>query len=327
MAYFVIPANSSSITGVYDEDSKEGPGSVWRVQMTVGAPMEIALAFGWDPPLIVVSNNPNVIAADINNPIPLKRAEQGGQLRIYELNPKGDGGTLIQAGLKDGDKFNAWGKGMQVLASQPTAAVSSSSFINLTSPHMALNGGGLAYYYKMDSNLVIPGTDSPTQIMDKVKKGAAAAHGGKLRHLAFNCHGYVSPRIYLQLGTEITPSDVGVFTQLKGLVGVIWLCACNLASHPDGEVMCQNIANNAGCYVVACMLAVAVKQNPGLVLPAGAIEDLSAHMPKVYAPNAAPGTKNLIAFSTFSSHYATTLGFAVPKPTTLKGKATGLPGR
>ena len=316
MAYFVVPPNSSN--PIYDVNDADGPGSVWHMTMHLGdSPKEIALAYGDD--LIVISNNPNVLMADIDNPIPEKR--RVGNLRIFELKAGGTTGfTYIVAGKIDAvnsRQFNPWMKGgMQLEVKHATTPTTTR--ILLQSPHMAINATSMPVTYTMDKTVVITTTVEPGEIVDQV------SIMGKLRHLAICCHGHPTKGpggnyddYWLEIGKSgfhsgttsgYGPANTGLFKKLKDKVGVVWIGACDAAGPDYGIKLCKEIAKNANCYVAAPTIGMHMLpgQKPG-PLARGFMDMDSNFKPVVFS---ASGER--ILWADFYAIYKTKVGFGPP---------------
>jgi hypothetical protein len=88
MAHFFKPDFEAPVG--YDVDSKEAPGSVWRMQIHVGATKTIAFGggIGW----FVRSNNPGVVPND-------RFSEKvKGDIRLLTLTGSSNGTSLLEAG-------------------------------------------------------------------------------------------------------------------------------------------------------------------------------------------------------------------------------------
>ncbi len=321
MAYFVVPPNASD--PIYDVNDADGPGSVWHMTMHVGdSPKEIALAYGDD--LIVISNNPNVLKADIDSPIPEKR--KAGNLRIFELTAgQNTGFTYIIAGKIDAAnnrQFNAWMKvGMQLEVKH--AQTPTTTRIVLQPPHMAINATSMPVTYTMSKNETITTTVEPDQIIDKVVTCAKSLSPPKLRHLAICCHGHPTKTgkdftdYWLEIGKSgfhsgSTPGygagNGSLFAKLKDLVGVIWIGACEAAGPAFGIQLCQEMAKNANCYVVAP--SITMQMAPGQ--QAGPLALGYMDMDPKFRPVVFNSSGGRILWADFLAYHGKTLGFGPP---------------
>ena len=146
--------------------------------------------------------------------------------------------------------------------------------IKIPQPAMAINADDSpGPKYKMWNTRFVTRKDDPMWIMRNAAAVAKAAKGGKLHALVINCHGS-SGR--LGLGTGIHRDNTDVFAELKGLVGDIYIIACETAyisgprSSTDGNLFCGQIAKAAGAFVYASTAS----QNTGLwpAIPYGYID-------------------------------------------------------
>jgi hypothetical protein len=127
--------------------------------------------------------------------------------------------------------------------------------------------------YKMWNTRSVTRRDDPIWVMRNVASVARAASGGKLRALVINCHGSAAR---LGLGTGISRSNTNVFDEVKGLVGEIYIIACETAyiqgpgSSFDGNLFVGEIAKASGATVYASTAS----QNTGawLGIPFGLID-------------------------------------------------------
>jgi hypothetical protein len=117
-------------------------------------------------------------------------------------------------------------------------------------------------------------------------------HSGKeavpdgVKHLIFNCHGYVTRESFgaphLSIGTVIHKGNISAFERLRNIpeLKVIWIAACNIAGG-EGLEFCKMMATTSGCYVVAQVLRV-----PDIAVKSDHIEDYSYAMPVYIHPSA-----------------------------------------
>jgi hypothetical protein len=162
---------------------------------------------------------------------------------------------------------------------QERRAGTRSELITLKQPSMALNAGGISPRYHMQFTATISAHQSAQDIIDLV------ANKGHLKHLAISCHGRVSSAdgaTTLELGSNFDSSSVGLFTQLSGKVGVIWIGGCLAGETEKGNNDCINRAKNAGCHVVAPAFLMATR---GGDLPLGRMDMNRRFMPRVYKPS------------------------------------------
>ena len=155
--------------------------------------------------------------------------------------------------------------------------------LTLKGPHMALNSANIAnpkYNLDFPSPAKDIATDMDRQaIIDLVKACALKAPGGKLNHLVFNCH---SAGGVLKIGTWFDRyNSPGLFGQLNGKVGVVWLQSCNACNGADGEALCTGIATSAKCHVVSYFLSVVQTKTQ---LKKGQIDFDTNSIPKVLVP-------------------------------------------
>jgi len=146
-------------------------------------------------------------------------------------------------------------------------------WIKLASPSVALNAPNVTNKFILKYSPVIPWEMSAHEILEKkVPRG--------VRHLVFNCHGYVSrPNFaapHLSLGTVFHPGNVSAFDVLMsiGELRVIWIAACNIGGSVDGRNFCIAMAKRSGCYVVTYTMAV-----PDAAVRSNHIEDFDYCMP------------------------------------------------
>lgn len=100
---------------------------------------------------------------------------------------------------------------------------------------------------------VVPWQQSPEEMFaNNVKQGD--------KNLVFNCHGFATrptfATAHLSIGPVLHLGNVGAFDRIAGMVGVIWISACNILSSTMGEEFCKAMAKRAGAYVVAPTMAV-----------------------------------------------------------------------
>jgi hypothetical protein len=281
MAHFVRPQDGD--LGEYDADNKMGVGSLWRMSIPVGGTgAEVALWGGQG--LAVRSNNENAV----KNPLP-ERTTAG--FRIFRLTGvKLNETTMIEFGAGSPqstgwrwDPGSPWPGALQVrvtATARITRAAAGDTLITLHVPSMAFNAAGIPYLYHLQYNETITAATAPSQIIAKIN-----AHG-KLKHLVFNCHGYIDYVNHVITNSRIAMgtgfSDPDLFSQFKNnlIGGVIWLAGCVIGNDNDRNIA---RAGNAKSYVVAPTMPMQLK--PGLVgIPPGKLDMLARFSPKVFTP-------------------------------------------
>jgi hypothetical protein len=141
---------------------------------------------------------------------------------------------------------------------------------------MALNAAHIFVRLHMLHTLNISPVTTAQQIIDFAKAK------GVLKHLVINCHGFVdhsTGATTLAIGTHFDSSNVGLFSQLKGHVGVIWIDGCLAAGSKSGSDDCKERAQNAECFVVAPAFLMA---GPSGDLPMGRMDMNRRFMPVVF---------------------------------------------
>jgi hypothetical protein len=247
-------------------DVQPGSISVWRIRIHEGQHGRIAL-FG-APSARVRSNNPIVVP---NDDSVFSVVDQRG-LRLVDFYGLSSGTSIIEA--RDVDN--------EVVAYVQVQVVSldgKHAFFDLAEPNMALNAADSPVRYRMKHTEKIGGGVDPSQIIDKV------AATQELKHLAFSCHGYANPKEgpYLAMGAGFTDNNVDLFDRLHSVMsGVIWMAACSICQSQNGVAYCKQIAQRAGCYVVA----------PAITLPPvqtgiNQIEVFTRSLPHYFDPSGA----------------------------------------
>lgn len=127
-----------------------------------------------------------------------------------------------------------------------------SRWIKLEPRSVALNAPNVSKM-TLTASPVVPWEQGAEEMLtNNVQKGD--------KHLVFNCHGFASrpnfATAHLSIGTVLHLGNVGAFDRVAGMVGVIWISACNILSSTVGEDFCKAMAKHAGAYVVAPTLAV-----------------------------------------------------------------------
>lgn len=130
--------------------------------------------------------------------------------------------------------------------------------ITVPFPHLVLNSHNVpGEEYEMLYTWKVPESTSVTQMVDYIKTRAeicAETFEGKLETVIFNAHGKPGK---IKIGHGITRNDVMNFDTLKGLVGKIWIVACDVAhikkaaTITDGNWFCYRLAQESGAYVKA----------------------------------------------------------------------------
>lgn len=153
--------------------------------------------------------------------------------------------------------------------------------IKLQSPQVALNAPNVKKF-RMKHSPVIPWDWDAGRILSK--EGVPDG----VKHLIFNCHGFVSRESFsaphLSIGTVIHKGNVSAFERLRDIpeLKVIWIAACNIAGG-DGLEFCKMIAQKSGCHVVAQVLGV-----PDILVKSDHVEDYYYAMPVYIKPNGDP---------------------------------------
>ena len=150
-------------------------------------------------------------------------------------------------------------------------------------PAVALNDMRVRGHIHMSRSLRIRQDDSRENIVGCVAGLAAQAPGGYLRSLVLNSHGAPG---YLILGEGFWQPHAALFERWAGLVGNIWITACQIASRMplekgwrlprelkgqvgDGFLFCREIAIRAHCNVIASL---AMQDVPHTTIPNGYID-------------------------------------------------------
>jgi hypothetical protein len=158
-------------------------------------------------------------------------------------------------------------------------------WIKLASPQVALNAPNVKKFI-MKYSRVIPWDWGADRIL-----GKEAVPDG-VKHLIFNCHGYVTRESFgaphLSIGTVIHKGNISAFERLRNIpeLKVIWIAACNIAGG-EGLEFCKIMATTSGCYVVAQVLGV-----PDIAVKSDHIEDYSYAMPVYIQPSGEPVSRD-----------------------------------
>lgn len=131
--------------------------------------------------------------------------------------------------------------------------------IKMQDPSLAINSHDVpGPNYKMWRTLNSPKgmtAEEAVHFIIRVNRLALEFEGTQVQNVVINCHGLDGGgRLYVgglgYIGIDI--DTVGSFSLLKGRnLGTIWLVACQAAAGADGKQLCQALATNSGCQVVA----------------------------------------------------------------------------
>jgi hypothetical protein len=301
MGHFAIPAQGDT-NADYVVDNKMCVGSVGRMIVAPGQSAEIALCCAEG--LGVRSNNPNVIA----NPIPERPGAGGRILTIKPLTPSG--GTYIDFGVLNPDGWS-WAPGSPwpgtlLVNVEPRAVTpAKEGLVQLSTPSLALNATNTPVPYTLGSTQRIASSLSAEQVM------STAASAGRLRHLAFSCHGYVSftPQTgitdsTISIGEGLNKGNHELFSKLKGSMagGVVWACGCAIGNDNDTNRL---RAEKSGCYFVAPIMF--MQMGAGYKRPGNhQIDMFRRFQPKVWAPSG-----SLMNWDIFVKDMSAHLGFKI----------------
>jgi hypothetical protein len=221
---------------------------------------------------VVRSNNPSVIA----NPL---KETQVGDLRVFTLKGQNLGTTLIEVSHQGTVWTSLQVQVVETLSSGHTG----DKLIQLTKPHMALNAAGSPTVLQMQYNHRISSGVAARDIIAKVKQA------GRLKHLIFNCHGYLDYNrttgaitgSRLELGAGF--SQYELFAELKPVIsgGVIWLSGCVVGNDTEGN---RKRAALAGCHLVAPINYMQQKAGTARTFAYGKVDMLERFQPRVFAP-------------------------------------------
>jgi hypothetical protein len=302
VGHFAIPLDGNT-NADYFVDNKMCVGSVGRMVVAPGQSAEIALCAA--DGLAVRSNNPNVI----ENPI---RERPGSGGRFLTIKPKAgvtSGGAYIDFGVLNPDGWS-WAPGspwpgsvlvnVEPRATKPAAE----GLVRLSTPSLALNSHDTPVPYKLGSTQTIGRGTTAEDVV------SIAAAKGRLKHLVFSCHGYVSHSdgtitdSTISIGAGLNRANVGLFSKLKHTMagGVIWAGACAIGNDNDTNM---KRAAESGCFFVAPILFMAPK--PGAPKPPEHHIDMYRRFaPKVFSPFG-----YLIAWDVFVKDNAGKLGLKI----------------
>lgn len=236
---------------------------------------------GKDWRLEVMSKNTKAVPhPDKQTDIDPYNAATGGRLiRLFGRLPEK---TTIHAGQ---GTFGAnWMDQSAPLTVQVVDSPSRVFVLTLTSPHMALNAHDTPVPYTMDHTATITADMAQPDLISKVQTAARGTRQKKLNHLVFSCHGFPAD---ISIWGKRNPKHIGdhnvveIFSQLKGLVDVIWILSCAVAGSEGGNGFCKAIAKQAGCHVVAATMLIPKTK---LSLTKGQIELVWGCTPVVFTP-------------------------------------------
>jgi hypothetical protein len=135
-------------------------------------------------------------------------------------------------------------------------------------PRVSAQSGGVTYRrrFQMWNTWDIREDHPRREIIEGIRRIAASAPGGRLRHLVLSCHGLPG---HMQLGEGFGRAQLPLFGPLHGKVEKLWLPNCLTANIPtaaaqaqydrdypgvgvsDGNSFCSELARRLGAYVVA----------------------------------------------------------------------------
>jgi hypothetical protein len=303
MGHFAIPASGKNTDADYYVDNKMAVGSVGRMVVPPSGSAEIVLCCA--DALAVRSNNPNVI----KNPIP-ERLGDGG--RILTITPAATtGGAYVDFGILNPDGWSwapgsPWPGTLLVNVEARAAPPAPDGLVELGVPSLALNSHDTPVPYKLKFNHTVSSGMSARDVI-----GLATAKG-RLKHLVFSCHGYISYVDHkitdstISIGSGLNKDNVGLFSELKKSMsgGVIWAGACGIGNDNDTNKL---RAANSGCFFVAPVMYMTMK--PGSKRPGENMIDMYRRFsPKVFTPPDGA----LIGWDSFVASHGKRLGI-VPK--------------
>lgn len=160
--------------------------------------------------------------------------------RLLQLFGRQAGKSNVVAKLNVAGKMKDWTAPMEV------SVIAHRLFrVRLESKHMVLNSHDMSRSarFEMDETVLVPKDMKPDELFKLIKTKASK----KLKHLVFNCHGFIGQiEIFGKKSKAVLDeSNVHLFAELKGLVGTIWITSCAV-----GHELCEQIANRADCNVV-----------------------------------------------------------------------------
>lgn len=268
----IFQSPDSGELGEYDLDGKFA-GSIWRMRAARGRDAGVALwGANASAGFVVRSNNPTVIA----NPL---KETQVGDLRVFTLRGSNLGTTMVEVSHQGTVWTSLQVQVVEALQSGHTG----DKLIQLTKPHMALNAAGSPTVLQMQYSHRIASSVSARDIIAKVKQA------GRLKHLIFNCHGYLN---YDKMTGAITGSRIEIgsgfnqyelFSELKSTIsgGLIWLSGCVVGNDTEGN---RKRAAAAGCHIVAPINFMQQKAGTPKTFAYGKVDMLERFQPRVFAP-------------------------------------------
>ena len=144
------------------------------------------------------------------------------------------------------------------VAKRPAPAASSrlysearrTAMIPIPQPALALNTSefGPEYHYTMQASETVTRYARVEFIVESVLRHAGE-QGGRLEALVINAHGMAGPD-GVALGVGLHFGNAHLWGPAHGLVGRIWLCACQVADTRAGRDFCQALAAATGAEVV-----------------------------------------------------------------------------
>jgi hypothetical protein len=150
--------------------------------------------------------------------------------------------------------------------------------ITLHQPSIATNAAGIFIRYRMQFTHTIKRSTTAEEIIDLVNSKAP------VNHWAMSCHGFIdrtTGEARADIGTGLDHSNVGLFSKLRGQVGVIWFGGCLISASTQGHKDCIERARKADCFLVAPAFLMA---GGGGDLPLGRMDMNRRFMPKVFDP-------------------------------------------